>query len=791
MGSSCFPALLRRHALVWWKCRLRTRKPSGCPLSSSPQHFLVWRKCWVPGFLRHLGAAWRWPRAPTGLGFQALYPWPPIQPGQSPPCGLEEAQALLWSSWTSRPGTTRDILASGRRLAVATGPYRAGLPSPVPEAPNISRTDAPSRSGGGTSPGRGPQYVYMCHSASPPPVLSPAKVPTYPLSDSEEFFQKSRYAKTRFLSLSNWSNKNSTLRSSPIPNSDSDPQNRLLKSLSIGCLDTKIPSCKNLAENKDQKENLQESSPSDGISSNQLGRNTLSLRSSANHKSLSLSRTSISSHSFGIQKRISEWEGRNVAPCKMSLCLDKRPLGERVGSEGCPSLLSSPCSEKTFDFKGVRRMSRTFSECSYPETEEEESLDKETPSRFEKRLSKSDMPNTFHRSSPRKGASAVLNRIQKIEQALKESPTSAPPQFPSSCYGTDKVNKKSFTIGTPEDSESISTSKRSSISSVITEPDLSPGSEKITKIKQRFSMCSGRSCSPDLLLGNPSNTEVNPVPKPKRTFEYEADQCHKEMPNNGIPPTQLTVSPPPLPSTPAPPVTRRQKKDGSFPRKGQNRKSLEFEDASSLQSSYPSSPTENGTVPLETQSRLSSKGTLEENAYEDIAESSKENPYEDVDLKGRHPGRKSKMLSENSRHSLHRMWTPQHRKYTTAPQLPLKPSSQSLRLPGASERKSQHITRLSKRHSHDDMLLLPHLDENSESESDSDDRFKAHTQRLVHLQSMLKRAPSYRTLELELIEWQERELFEYFVVVSLRKKPSKNTYIPEVSYQFPKVAACD
>lgn len=63
----------------------------------------------------------------------------------------------------------------------------------------------------------------------------------------------------------------------------------------------------------------------------------------------------------------------------------------------------------------------------------------------------------------------------------------------------------------------------------------------------------------------------------------------------------------------------------------------------------------------------------------------------------------------------------------------------------------------------------------------------AHTQRLVHIQSMLKRAPSYRTLELELIEWQERELFEYFVVVSLKKRPSKNTYLPEVTYQFPKV----
>lgn len=65
----------------------------------------------------------------------------------------------------------------------------------------------------------------------------------------------------------------------------------------------------------------------------------------------------------------------------------------------------------------------------------------------------------------------------------------------------------------------------------------------------------------------------------------------------------------------------------------------------------------------------------------------------------------------------------------------------------------------------------------------------AHTQRLLKLQSILRRAPSYRTLELQLIEWQERELFEYFVVVSLKKKPSKNSYTPEVTYQFPKVRA--
>ncbi|KAM6407995.1 DENN domain-containing protein 2B isoform 4-T4 [Rhynochetos jubatus] len=278
-----------------------------------------------------------------------------------------------------------------------------------------------------------------------------------------------------------------------------------------------------------------------------------------------------------------------------------------------------------------------------------------------------------------------------------------------------------------------------------------------------------------------------------------------------------------------------------------DRKSFEFEDASSLQSLYPPSPTENGT---ESQHKFGSKSTLEENAYEDIVgESPKENPYEDVELKGRHAGRKSHQLSENSLDSLHRMWTPQDRKYTSPPQLPSKPSSQSLRIGNWSERKSHRLPRLPKRHSHDDMLLLAQLgipsspsslnedslsttsellstrrarripklvqrinsiysakrgkkrlkklsmsnietaslrDENSESESDSDDRFKAHTQRLVHIQSMLKRAPSYRTLELELIEWQERELFEYFVVVSLKKKPSKNTYLPEVTYQFPK-----
>ncbi|KAB1272876.1 Suppression of tumorigenicity 5 protein [Camelus dromedarius] len=545
----------------------------------------------------------------------------------------------------------------------------------------------------------------------------------------------------------------------------------------------------------------------------------------------------------------------------MSMCGEKRDGsgGEWAASEGCPSVgcpsvVPSPCSsEKTFDFKGLRRMSRTFSECSYPETEEEgEALPvRDSFYRLEKRPGRSE-PSAFLRGpSSRKESSAVLSRIQKIEQALKEQPGRGLPQLPSSCYSVDRGRKKTGILGTLEEPTGSSSVSAGSLAGGVTgvggEAGPPPEREGSGSTKPGTP---GNSPSSQLLPSKSSpDPAVNPVPKPKRTFEYEADKNPKSKPSNGLPPSPTPAAPPPLPSTPAPPVTRRPKKDMRGHRKSQSRKSFEFEDASSLQSLYPSSPTENGT---ESQPKFGSKSTLEENAYEDIVgDLPKENPYEDVDLKSRRAGRKSQQLSENSLDSLHRMWSPQDRKYNHPPaQLSLKPGSQTLRSGNWSERKSHRLPRLPKRHSHDDMLLLAQLslpsspsslnedslsttsellssrrarripklvqrinsiynakrgkkrlkklsmssietsslrDENSESESDSDDRFKAHTQRLVHIQSMLKRAPSYRTLELELLEWQERELFEYFVVVSLKKKPSRNTYLPEVSYQFPKL----
>ncbi|KAI6068120.1 Suppression of tumorigenicity 5 protein isoform X2 [Aix galericulata] len=681
-----------------------------------------------------------------------------------------------------------------------------------------------------------------CQSVSPPPLLSPPRSPAYPLSDSEDSCRSTRLTKASSsrLRLKDWSSRPAALRSTSTSPSDTDSPSHPLKAISVGALDKRL----SVFKSEDQKETPKEAQDGDAIGSHPLARSTLSLGTAANLRNLSLSRASVRSQVLDIRQKITEWECRRELSPRMSVCADKRDAGERSGSESCPSVLTSPCSEKTFDFKGFRRMSRTFSECSYPETEEEELLDRDSCHRVEKRAGRSEPPAAaFLKGHMRKESSAVLNRIQKIEQALKEQPGRGLPQLPSSCYSVDKGRKKS--LSTVEGlGENLSNSKGGSVI-LGGEPETPTEAEKSSKTKQGVP---ANSADPKLLLESPANTVVNPVPKPKRTFEYEADKNHKSKPSNGLPPSPTSAAPPPLPSTPAPPVTRRQKKESRFHRKSQNRKSFEFEDASSLQSLYPPSPTENGT---ESQHKFGSKSTLEENAYEDIVgESPKENPYEDVELKGRHAGRKSHQLSENSLDSLHRMWTPQDRKYTSPPQLPSKPSSQSLRVGNWSERKSHRLPRLPKRHSHDDMLLLAQLgipsspsslnedslsttsellstrrarripklvqrinsiysakrgkkrlkklsmsnietaslrDENSESESDSDDRFKAHTQRLVHIQSMLKRAPSYRTLELELIEWQERELFEYFVVVSLKKKPSKNTYLPEVTYQFPKL----
>lgn len=351
----------------------------------------------------------------------------------------------------------------------------------------------------------------------------------------------------------------------------------LTKSKSISCLDNRLSiykppglskaSPESHGSQQEQQKKEADHSHGDGLNARPLSWSTLSLGPSATH---SHKRTFSVSHSVAgvpanaIRKKISEWECRRVSLPRMSLCLDKR-IGERVGgSEGCPSLLSSPCGEKTFDFQSARRMSTAFSECSFAGEDEVTSERDGVIGRFQKRTGKSSEPSgTFARSvSARKETSAVLNRIQKIEQALKENPSPSPPRFLNNCYAPDRTRQKSFMLG--DDLDSTCASKRSSVCSVATEPDSALVPDRLSKLRQRFSVSSVRSESPE----PPSQQEsagppVNPLPKPKRTFEYDAKgELKGQLAANGLPPKTASESPPPLPSTPAPSTTRTLKMEG-------------------------------------------------------------------------------------------------------------------------------------------------------------------------------------------------------------------------------------
>ncbi|XP_077575120.1 DENN domain-containing protein 2C isoform X1 [Stigmatopora nigra] len=76
--------------------------------------------------------------------------------------------------------------------------------------------------------------------------------------------------------------------------------------------------------------------------------------------------------------------------------------------------------------------------------------------------------------------------------------------------------------------------------------------------------------------------------------------------------------------------------------------------------------------------------------------------------------------------------------------------------------------------------------ETSGTESDPEDGIKG-IRRSIHKPSTLKRKGAYRTLEKDLIQAQQQQLFQMFVVVSLRKGSPANTYSPEITQQFPKM----
>ncbi|XP_025933070.1 DENN domain-containing protein 2C isoform X2 [Apteryx rowi] len=312
-----------------------------------------------------------------------------------------------------------------------------------------------------------------------------------------------------------------------------------------------------------------------------------------------------------------------------------------------------------------------------------------------------------------------------------------------------------------------------------------------------------------------------PPPKPRRTFRYLAEKDPSSCSNAGAKkeaPLQNHCGGDLVPSSHSP----EQKVASRRIRGRTQRKSFEFEDIQGFRNRTVA------TSPHKLQEET--KGTTgsrlfytqsEDNIYEDIICPAKENPYEDIRVL---PLPLWKIPS---------VWKlPPPRSAIRAPKLPPKPaflsrktlelkSSQTslqgkilkdITLPvtltewklfraaeAASRRKNLPWLVLkiqeifdSKRGKKKVKLLSPSgkeappmKGETSGNESDTENQPKSRHRCLLQVHSGCKRNLHYQTLERDLIELQEQQLFELFVVVSLHKKASEMTYAPQIIQQFP------
>ncbi|XP_067345655.1 DENN domain-containing protein 2A-like isoform X2 [Channa argus] len=323
---------------------------------------------------------------------------------------------------------------------------------------------------------------------------------------------------------------------------------------------------------------------------------------------------------------------------------------------------------------------------------------------------------------------------------------------------------------------------------------------------------------PENMYTEPGAPPINPVPKPRRTFQHPpvspTDTIQRQ------PRAQRNL--PPLPSTSTrssskPPTGVYGRLRSERLRESIKRRSFEFEDLAG------------STSPV------LSHSLSQEHHYEDILDSSKENPYEDIELESQcsqqslpsSPGADTNKASrpgffrQNSAKSfkLLELRKTNQRTHSTSsggisssPQLspPSTPtgtehtpwlagdpySRTCRRIPTVVLRvNSIFEARIGKKH----LRRIYHYaetssgrDENSDSESEIEEKAKAHRQRLMSVQSILSQpkrsqvpnGTNTRKSSLEQ-ELHQRKLFEYFLVVSLQKSKAGAHYLPEVTQQFP------
>ncbi|KAM9313089.1 DENN domain-containing protein 2A [Gastrophryne carolinensis] len=440
--------------------------------------------------------------------------------------------------------------------------------------------------------------------------------------------------------------------------------------------------------------------------------------------------------------------------------------------------------------------------------------ERKEPQKVEKKEKEAN-PNTEHFTATKKDQTTVLNQVKRFERSLKDSPSDGLPQLPGTYYSPQCF------LESENQENKVGPKSKWGLDSENAEPIFGRVGEGRT---------SRRTSNAENVYTEPGAPEksvpINPLPKPRRTFLHEGEmgsvRTGLRKINRDLPPLPC-IPPPPLPTSPPPSAVSRRLWNSKHRNNGDHRKSYEFEDL--LQSS------ENGRVDWYAQTKLALTRTLsEENVYEDILDPpSKENPYEDIETDNRSfgkklvtgplaslPGTQSKVpqkspfFRQNSERRSFKLLD--LRKLTkdggASPSKLSPPSSPSspddnffstgdqqngrrrrkipklvMRINSIYEvrRGKKRVKRLHSAENNSGRVT----DDNSESDSDTEEKLKAHSQRLTHVKSRMSLTPRYHTLERDLIEYQERQLFEYFVVVSLQKKPSGTVYTPEITQHFP------
>lgn len=497
------------------------------------------------------------------------------------------------------------------------------------------------------------------------------------------------------------------------------------------------------------------------------------------------------SHCKNIKQKISQWEGRTNGLSTPDKCHPK-DFGVRYNNCRPEILKKKPVAEGRSKRLAITNSPKEDAK-SREQSEDECEKEPESPP-----LSKTTSDSTW--------VCARAKQIEGWNEVVLDPETTLPP---GNFYTSQLLWKKIEAI--PPDKLGFNLAlERCDSSEKELDFRVLDSSYGITKsLENIYSEPEGQECGPS----------INPLPKPRRTFRYlsesgvtpylEKNCDRKYCENHSCAEAPLASSQEPEP-----------KKYGGKIRGRSKRKSFEFEDiqhfrSRNAQKIHQELGRNSGSALYYTQS--------EDNIYEDIIYPSKENPYEDIPLQPlpvwRSPSAwkfpppkttfkaplklppKPQFLYRKTM-ELKNTQAYLRSKFSKDTTLPVTLTEwKHFRAGEVTSRKRKNLPRFvskiedifeSKRgkkrvklHPYSGKEVPPSKGETSGNESDAEYLPKNRHKRLAQLQQPSKRNPHYQTLERDLIELQEQQLFELFVVVSLQKKPTDNSYNPQVIQQFP------